>query len=431
MEKLRCVVERITYQNEQSGYSVIKCRAKGHSELITAVGAMPEVHVGSVLLLTGEWKLDAKYGQQFSIESFEETLPATVVGIEKYLGSGLVKGIGPKFAKRIVQKFGADTLLIIEDEPDKLLQIPGIGKVRVEKIKKSWQEQKEIKNIMLFLQSHNVSTSHATRIYKTYGNDSIKVVQENPFRLADDIWGIGFRTADTIAEKMGFGHEQYTRLRSGILYTLNKLSEEGHCYSTREQLLKTGKELLEVEESVLSDAIEEMIRNEDLRTEELPDDKGTAIYLPVFYFAEIGTARRLAEIFHAPRSIRVETAEIGKRIATDTGIQYDEIQIQAIEAALASKLLILTGGPGTGKTTTTLGIIKAFQAANANIVLAAPTGRAAKRMSEATGMEAKTIHRLSEKYGMDPALTEQIVRLYLTHPGVTVEGIMTKMGLGT
>ena len=187
MERLRCVVERITYQNEQNGYSVIKCRAKGYSDLVTVVGAMPEVHVGAVLSLTGEWKMDSKYGRQFNIESFEETLPATVLGIEKYLGSGLVKGIGPKFAKRIVQEFGSDTLQVIEDEPDRLLQVPGIGRVRVEKIKQSWQEQKEIKNIMLFLQSHNVSTSHATRIYKTYGNESIKVVQENPYRLADDI----------------------------------------------------------------------------------------------------------------------------------------------------------------------------------------------------------------------------------------------------
>ena len=396
MERLRCVVERITYQNEQNGYSVIKCRAKGYSELVTVVGAMPEVHVGAVLSLTGEWKMDSKYGRQFSIESFEETLPATVLGIEKYLGSGLVKGIGPKFANRIVQEFGSDTLQVIEDEPDRLLQVPGIGRVRVEKIKQSWQEQKEIKNIMLFLQSHNVSTSHATRIYKTYGNESIKVVQENPYRLADDIWGIGFRTADTIAEKMGFGHGQYPRLRSGILYALNKLSEEGHCYSTREQLLKTGKELLEVEENLLSDAMEEMIRNEDLRTEPLPEEEGLAIYLPVFYFAEIGTARRLSEIFHAPRSIQVETEGLAQRIAQSTGMQYDEVQMRAIEAAAESKLLILTGGPGTGKTTTTLGIIKAFQTANANIVLAAPTGRAAKRMSEATGMEAKTIHRLLE-----------------------------------
>ena len=234
MDRLRCVVERITYQNEQNGYSVIKVKARGYNDLVTVVGAMPEVHVGAVLSLTGEWKMDAKYGRQFSITTFEETLPATVYGIEKYLGSGLVKGIGPKFASRIVKAFGAETLNVIEEDPDSLIRVPGIGKVRVERIKKSWVEQKEIKNIMLFLQSHNVSTTHATKIWKTYGNESIKVVQENPYRLADDIWGIGFKTADTIAEKMGFDKEKFARLRSGLLYTLNKLSEEGHCYGTRE-----------------------------------------------------------------------------------------------------------------------------------------------------------------------------------------------------
>ena len=237
MDHLRCVVERITYQNEENGYSVIKCRAKNYSDLVTVVGSMAEVHVGSVLTMEGFWKVDPKYGRQFSMQSYEETLPATVFGIEKYLGSGLIKGVGPKFAKRIVQKFGAETLNVIEETPDLLIEVEGIGKLRVERIKKGWTEQKEIKNIMLFLQSHEVSTSHATKIYKTYGNDSIKIVQENPYKLADDIWGIGFKTADTIAEKMGFGHERYTRLHSGIMYTLNKLSEDGHCYATRGQLM--------------------------------------------------------------------------------------------------------------------------------------------------------------------------------------------------
>ena len=389
-------MERITYQNEQNGYSVIKCKAKGYSDFVTVVGAMPEVHVGAVLLLSGEWRMDAKYGRQFSIESFEETLPATVLGIEKYLGSGLVKGIGPKFARKIVQTFGEDTLRVIEDEPDSLIKVSGIGKLRVERIKKSWQEQKEIKNIMLFLQSHNVSTSHATKIYKTYGDESVKVVQENPYRLADDIWGIGFRTADTIAEKMGFGHEKYPRLRSGILYTLNRLSEEGHCYSTREQLLKTGVELLDVDRELLTGALEEMIRVEDVRTEPLPEEDGEAIYLPAFWFAELGTARRLAEIVRAKRSFAVRDENLLMRAGQTAGVQYDEVQLHAIQTAVRSKLLILTGGPGTGKTTTTLGIITALKSVGAQIVLAAPTGRAAKRMSEATGMEAKTIHRLLE-----------------------------------
>ena len=400
MEHLRCVVERITYQNAQNGYSVIKCRAKGFQDLVTVVGEMPDVHVGSVLYLGGTWRVDAKYGRQFSIETFEETLPATVYGIEKYLGSGLVKGVGPKFAQRIVQRFGKDTLDVIEEEPDRLLEVPGIGKLRVERIKKSWQEQKEIKNIMLFLQSHDVSTSHATKIYKTYGNDSIQVVQENPYRLADDIWGIGFKTADTIAEKLGFDHEKYVRLRSGLLYTLNRLSDEGHCYATRDMLLKTGAEMLSVEENVLSMTLDEMIRAEDVITEAIPQEEAgeteKAIYLPPFYFSEVGTAKRLGEIYRDPGGIKVDPTGLAEKIQKKTGMHYDAVQIEAILKAVTSKVLLLTGGPGTGKTTTTLGIITAFRAAGANILLAAPTGRAAKRLSEATGMEAKTIHRMLE-----------------------------------
>ena len=401
MEHLRCVVERITYQNEENGYAVIKCLAKGFNDLVTVVGNMPDVHVGSVLYLGGTWRINGKYGRQFQMETFEETLPATVYGIEKYLGSGLVKGIGPKFAKRIVQKFGKDTLEVIETDPDKLLEVYGIGQTRVNRIKKSWQEQKEIKNIMLFLQGHDVSTSHATKIYKTYGDKSIEVVQENPYRLADDIWGIGFKTADTIATKLGFGHEKYVRLRSGMLYTLNQLSDDGHCYATRDMLLKTGAEMLDVEDSLLAMALDEMIRAEDVIIEDIPAKeeeapKEKAIYLPPFYFSEVGVARRLNDILHNTGGIRINPEGLPQRIQQKTGMRYDEVQMQGIMAAVTSKILVLTGGPGTGKTTTTLGIITAFREAGASILLAAPTGRAAKRLSEATGMEAKTIHRLLE-----------------------------------
>ena len=400
MDRLRCVVERITYQTEQNGYSVIKCSAKGYQELVTVVGNMPEVHVGSVLTLTGYWKVDAKYGRQFSIETFEETLPATVFGIEKYLGSGLVKGIGPKFAQRIVRQFGAETLNVIEETPDELLKVPGIGKVRVERIKKSWVEQKEIKNIMLFLQSHDVSTSHATKIYKTYGNESIQIVKENPYKLADDIWGIGFKTADTIAAKMGFEHTRYERLRSGLLYTLNKLSEEGHCFATQQMLMQTGTELLDVEIAALKITLEQMIRAEDVITETMPHQEGAetqiAIYLPPFYFSERGTANRLQTILHNTEGIRINSSHLSGWVSSKTEMQYDDVQMQAIQTAVQSKILILTGGPGTGKTTTTLGIITAFREVGAEILLAAPTGRAAKRLSETTNMEAKTIHRLLE-----------------------------------
>ena len=390
MEQLRCVVERITYQNNLNGFTVLKCAAKGFTDLVTVVGTMPDTNVGSVLLLQGFWKVDSKYGRQFSVETFEEVLPATVLGIEKYLGSGLVKGIGPNFAKRIVNTFGVDTLNVIEEDPEKLLTVPGIGKIRVERIKKSWADQKEIKNIMIFLQGHGVSTSHATKIYKTYGNDSVKTVQENPYRLADDIWGIGFKTADTIASKMGFGHEKYERLRSGLMYTLNHLADEGHCYATREMLMNTGSELLEVNSSLLEEALDRMIREETVKTEALEDEQGIAIYLPPFYFSEVGAARRLQKIAGTSRKIQVKTGP------AENDFPYDIAQILAIETAAQSKVLILTGGPGTGKTTTTLGIIKAYKTARANILLAAPTGRAAKRLSEMTGMEAKTIHRLLE-----------------------------------
>lgn len=394
MDHLRCVVERITYQNADNGYTVLKCAVKNAQDLVTVVGIMPDTHVGSVLALEGVWKVDAKYGRQFSVEKFEETLPATVYGIEKYLGSGLIKGVGPKFARRIVEKFGKDTLDVIEENPDALIEVEGIGRVRVERIRKSWEEQKEIKNIMLFLQGHEVSTSHATKIFKTYGSDSISVVQENPYRLADDIWGIGFKTADTIAEKMGIEKDRFIRLRSGILYTLNKLSENGHCYAVREQLIQAAVQLLEVEEAELEITLDEMLRTEDVIREE------EAIYLPPFFFSETGCAKRLLKLLAAERRVQMDVDTVMETVMGRTGqgqhITYDEVQLEAIRAAVSSKIMVLTGGPGTGKTTTTMGIIAAYRAAGCRIVLAAPTGRAAKRMSEATGMEAKTIHRLLE-----------------------------------
>ena len=390
MEHLRCVVERITYQNEENGYTVLKCAVKNYSDLVTVVGIMPDTHVGSVLSLEGFWKMDAKYGRQFCTERFEETLPATVYGIEKYLGSGLVKGIGPVFAKKIVEKFGENTLDIIDETPEELIKVPGIGKVRAERIKTSWKDQKEIKNIMLFLQSNEVSTSHATKIYKTYGKESISIVKENPYRLADDIWGIGFKTADSIAEKMGIDKTKFVRLRSGIFYTLNKLGEEGHCYGEREQLVKKAKELLEVEEGEIEVTLDEMLRTKDVIQDE------EAIYLPPYYFSESGCAKRLLELLLTGRKSVSDDERIVEKVVSQSDITYDEIQLEAVKTAISSKVMILTGGPGTGKTTTTLGIISAYKLAGYKILLAAPTGRAAKRMAEATGMEARTIHRLLE-----------------------------------
>ena len=437
--QLRCLVERITYRSEQSGYSIIKTRVKGYSDLVPVVGNLLDVNVGSVLVVTGEWKIDPKFGRQFVALSWEETLPASVYGIEKYLGSGLIKGVGPKYARKIVTLFGDQTLDVIETDPNRLIEVPGIGSRRVALIRDGWEKQKEIKNVMLFLQSHDVSTAHAARIYKAYGKASIQTVQDNPYKLADDIWGIGFKTADAIAMKLGMEKEKFARCRSGLLYTLNKLSEEGHCFALRDQLIHKGTELLEVDESLLSITLDEMIRVKDviidrelqvaqepsLRTvnlsvnkkdSEIHWDSGLgaghsegsesmqlqpvnidAIYLPPFYFSEVGMAKKLYALMKAERKTRIfDPDKIIAAVEKQAGIQYDEVQLQAIHCAINSKVMVLTGGPGTGKTTTMNSIIKIYLASGYEIILAAPTGRAAKRMTESSGMEAKTIHRLLE-----------------------------------
>ena len=392
MPKLRCVVERITYQNPENGYSVMKVKVKGYDDLVTLVGNLLDVPAGSVLLCEGEWKVDKRYGSQFVCQTWEEVMPATVYGIEKYLGSGLVKGIGPKFAQLIVKQFGLDTIEVIETDIERLYEVPGIGRKRVEKIRESWEKQKDIKNVMLFLQGYGVS---AAKIYRQYGKESIDKVKGNPYRLADDIWGIGFKTADGIAGKMGYEKNDLRRCKSGVIYTLNQLANEGHVYAEEEQLVKAAISLLEADEDSIRKALADMARTEDLKIE------GEAIYLPPFYFAEVGTANRLLALLRESEgnlfATRFNVAELSK----ETGITYDEVQLQAIGEALRSKVMVLTGGPGTGKTTTTQGIIAALKHLGLRILLAAPTGRAAKRMSEATGMEAKTIHRLLEYNPMD------------------------------
>jgi len=412
MIKIRCVVEHITYQNPENGYSVMKVKVKSYNDLVTLVGNLLDVPVGSVLLCEGNWKVDKRYGSQFVAETWEEVMPATLYGIEKYLGSGLVKGIGPKYAQLIVGKFGLETIEVIESDIERLHEVPGIGKKRVEMIRESWEKQKEIKNVMLFLQSYGVSTAYAAKIFRQYGKESIDKVKENPYRLADDIWGIGFKTADSIANKMGYEKNDLRRCRSGILYTLSQLSNEGHVYANEEQLIKWAKELLEADEEPINQAIADMIQTKDI----ILDDE--AIYLPPFYYAECGTANRLQAILDYSgegtansasqnRLLNATTGSLpGKKsphslfdnaaISPNSGIEYDEIQLAAIRQAITSKVMVLTGGPGTGKTTTTQGIIAALQSTGMKILLAAPTGRAAKRMSEATGMDAKTIHRLLE-----------------------------------
>lgn len=390
MIKLRCVVEHITYQNPENGWSVMKVKVKDYKDLVTLTGSLLDVPVGSVLLCEGNWKVDSRYGQQFVVESWQEVMPATIYGIEKYLGSGLVKGIGPVYAKAIVGKFGLETLDVIENNIERLLDVPRLGRKRVEKIRESWEKQKDIKEVMVFLQGYGVSTAYAAKIYRQYNKEAIKTVTENPYQLADDIWGIGFKTADGIASKMGYVNNDPRRCRSGILYTLNQLAEDGHVYAEPDQLVSAAKELLQADEEPIRKAMADMVEGKDL----ILDNE--VIYLPPFYYAESGSAKRLASLlvndFSEDIAAEPETAYGMKK----SEIVYDEVQKAAINQALESKIMVLTGGPGTGKTTTTQGIIEAFKARGKQILLAAPTGRAAKRMTEATGMEAKTLHRLLE-----------------------------------
>lgn len=397
MIKLRCVVEHITYQNEKNGWSVMKVKVKGYDNLVTLTGSLLDVPVGSVLLVDGDWRVDPKYGQQFVAQSWGEVMPATLYGIEKYLGSGLVKGIGPAYAKAIVSRFGLETIDVIENDIERLLEVPRLGKKRMEKIRDSWEKQKDIKEVMVFLQGYGVSTAFAAKIYRKYEKESIAKVKENPYQLADDIWGIGFKTADSIASKMGYEKNDPRRCRSGILYALNELAEDGHVYAEPDQLVEAATKLLDAEEAPVRQALATMIETKDVIAD------NDVIYLPPFYHAENGSAKRL-------QSLLADTSLFNSDIAAEPeaeygvksgGIVYDEVQQAAIQKALDSKVMVLTGGPGTGKTTTTQGIIAAFKARHMSILLAAPTGRAAKRMTEATGMEAKTIHRLLEYNPMD------------------------------
>ena len=397
MTKLRCIVEHITYQNQENGWSVMKVKVKGYDNLVTLTGSLLDVPVGSVLLVDGDWRVDPKYGQQFVAQSWTEVMPATLYGIEKYLGSGLVKGIGPAYAKAIVSRFGLETIDVIENEIERLLEVPRLGKKRMEKIRESWEKQKDIKEVMVFLQGHGVSTAFAAKIYRKYEKDSIAKVKENPYQLADDIWGIGFKTADSIASKMGYEKNDPRRCRSGILYTLNELAEEGHVYAEPEQLVEAAVKLLEAEETPVRQALATMTEAKDVIAD------SDVIYLPPFYHAENGSAKRLQSLLSSTSLFSSDVAAEPEAVygSKSGGIVYDEVQQAAIQKALDSKVMVLTGGPGTGKTTTTQGIIAAFKACHMSILLAAPTGRAAKRMTEATGMEAKTIHRLLEYNPMD------------------------------
>ncbi|MBN1381568.1 MAG: ATP-dependent RecD-like DNA helicase [Deltaproteobacteria bacterium] len=403
LSELQGQIERVTYSNEETGYCVLQVRLRGLRQTVTVVGNIQNPLPGEVIMTQGEWSNHPKYGRQFKAVFYQCTTPATVYGIEKYLGSGLIKGIGPVMAKRIVKKFKEDTLDVIENNIEKLTDVPGIGDKRIAMIRQAWIEQKEIRSVMIFLQSYGVSSGYASRIYKQYGRTSIKVVQENPYRLAMDIVGIGFVTADKIAEKLGFASDSELRAEAGLIYVLHELADEGHVCFPYDALVEKCRQILDIDQAIIMKVMASVAaRNEividDFTAED--DDIGRnqkAVYLAGFYTAETQLAARLKAIMTASKASRQIDAGKAIQWAQDKfAITFAEKQIEAIEKAALNKVLVITGGPGTGKTTIINAILRIYAAVKNRVILAAPTGRAAKRMSETTRHEAKTIHRLLE-----------------------------------
>ncbi|MGA8180282.1 MAG: ATP-dependent RecD-like DNA helicase [Desulfobacterales bacterium] len=396
-------IEKITFTNEDNGYTIARVQIDGRPDLVTVVGYLMSPTPGEMLNMRGEWVTHPKFGEQFKVMEYKTAIPVTIFGIQRYLGSGLIKGLGPVIADRIVKQFGEKTLDVIENDIEKLSLVEGIGKKRIAMIQNAWAEQKEIRDVMLFLQSHGVGSGYATKIFKQYGNRSVAVVSENPYRLAMDIFGIGFVIADSIAEKLGFPKDSPKRIEAGILYVLHQLSDDGHVFYPYESVVKKSRETLDVERDAVVKGIGDLAMKKQIVLEDLNEsidefrENNKGVYLAKFYLCETGIATRLKTLSAAPRSIRNVNAENAlKWVQERLDIRLAENQAKAVRCAIGNKIMVITGGPGTGKTTIITAILKILSELKIKILLAAPTGRAAKRMSEATGHEAKTIHRLLE-----------------------------------
>ncbi|WP_062206760.1 ATP-dependent RecD-like DNA helicase [Streptomyces sp. NBRC 109706] len=408
---LEGVLERITYANEENGYTVARVdTGRGGGELLTVVGALLGAQVGESLRMTGRWGSHAQYGRQFHVDNYTTVLPATVQGIRRYLGSGLIKGIGPRTAERIVDHFGTETLEVIEADPKALIAVPGLGPKRTALIAEAWEEQKAIKEVMVFLQSVEVSTSIAVRIYKKYGDASISVVKNQPYRLATDVWGIGFLTADRIARAVGIPEDSPERVKAGLRYALSQATDQGHCYLPEERLIADAVKLLQVDTGLVIDCLGELAEDpEGVVREPVPDPQGepgtdarvTAVYLLPFHRAELSLAGQLRRLLAAgedrlPAFQGVDWEKALGWLAGRTGAELAEEQEQAVRLALTERVAVLTGGPGCGKSFTVRSVVELARAKGAKVLLAAPTGRAAKRLAELTGAEASTVHRLLE-----------------------------------
>jgi exodeoxyribonuclease V alpha subunit len=414
-DTLRGTIERITFHNEENGYTVAQLTPEGQAYTITIVGNMLGINVGEAVELSGAWTAHPQYGRQFKAETVRTLLPATIAGLEKYLGSGLIKGVGPVTAKRIVRKFGLETLRVIEEEPRRLHEVLGVGRKRVEMITRAWAEQKQIKEVMLFLQSHNVSTGLAVKIYKQYGDAAIETVKADPYRLARDIYGIGFVTADKIARELGIAHDAPERVAAGVAYVLSQAADEGNVYLPTAELTTRASELLGVPPALAGDGIVALKEAEQVWVEEpvldISDSRAPTgvlalaeerpVYLIPFYYGELGVANRLRRLTEAAEDRlavfrNFDWPAAFAALQAQSRLPLTPRQQEAVQAALTCRVTVLTGGPGTGKTTTVRSIIRLAEAAGKRTVLASPTGRAAKRLSEAAGRPAKTIHRLLE-----------------------------------
>ena len=389
------IVERVTYHNAETGFCVLRVSAKGHRDLLTVVGTLSSVTPGEWIDAEGAWTIDPKHGQQLKAQFLRSVPPNTVEGIQKYLGSGLIKGIGPKMAERLVRSFGKDVFNVIENFPRRLTEVEGIGPVRQRKIVAAWAEQRKVREIMVFLHSHGVSTSRAFRIFKTYGDNAVEIVREDPYRLARDIWGIGFKSADQIASSLGIARDSLLRARAGVEYTLQELTNDGHCSYPREQLQAATVKLLEIPEDVVRTALDDAIAGGRLK--EYESNQRCLIYLAALDQAERQLARLLTDLSSAPHPLpAIDIAKAIDWVEKKVGLKLADAQRRALALSVESKVLIITGGPGVGKTTLVNAIMKVFRAKKLKVVLCAPTGRAAKRLNESTGLEAKTIHRLLE-----------------------------------
>ncbi|MFD3910132.1 ATP-dependent RecD-like DNA helicase [Streptomyces sp. NPDC058603] len=412
---LEAVLERITYANEENGYTVARVDTGRGADLLTVVGSLLGAQPGESLRMEGRWGSHPQYGKQFTVENYTTILPATIQGIRRYLGSGLIKGIGPVFADRLVEHFGLDTLDIIEQQPKRLVEVPGLGPKRTKRIAAAWEEQKAIKEVMVFLQGVGVSTSIAVRIYKKYADASISVVRNEPYRLAADVWGIGFLTADRIAQAVGIPHDSPERVKAGLQYALSQSTDQGHCFLPEERLIADAVKLLQVDTGLVIECLAELAaEDEGVVRERVPGPDGgeeevTAVYLVPFHRAELSLSAQLLRLLRTGEDRMPAFQDVAwdralTWLAGRTGAELAPEQQQAVRLALTEKVAVLTGGPGCGKSFTVRSIVELARAKKAKVVLAAPTGRAAKRLAELTGAEASTVHRLLElKPGGDAA----------------------------